>query len=465
MLTAECFAKSKDGTSKFWLCLNRQAACLGILWLVAGYLSAQPPVKKSADLNALELYLAKNAPTTEQLQTFKDEVAKLKGFGSFSYSFLTDFETNQSRHNFTMMRGQDEDLQRFPFVPFYFELNIHCEAISDAGLKALKSQKNLRRLWLTTTQVTDEGLKYLRDLENLTEVSLRQTRITDEGLKELATLDKLECLDLRDTSISDAGVNELKCFKQLSLIRLSDTRVTEVGIKELVESLPHCKVTYKHPVQTTLYSRTAFKMETVKVQAGKFVMGSSKNDLERIQQKFDSKRVDETEHEVELSSFHIGKYPVTRGHFRVFVAQTNYKTDAEKDGKGGEGFDPIERKIKDRDSRYSWRFCGVEQTDEHPVVNVSWNDANAFCDWLSRKMKRTVSLPTEAQFEFACRAGTTTMYFTGDDSISLKGFANVCDLSFCARKRLSQSVLSSMTASRLQVLWQSLSRMLGDCMT
>ena len=62
---------------------------------------------------------------------------------------------------------------------------------------------------------------------------------------------------------------------------------------------------------------------------------------------------------------------------------------------------------------------GFEQTDQHPVVNVSWNDAVAFAEWLSRKEGKTYRLPTEAEWEYACRAGTTTRYFCGDDAEGL----------------------------------------------
>ncbi len=76
---------------------------------------------------------------------------------------------------------------------------------------------------------------------------------------------------------------------------------------------------------------------------------------------------------------------------------------------------------------YSWRNTGFEQTDEHPVVNVSWNDAVAFCKWLSRKEGKTYRLPTEAEWEYACRAGTTTRYYSGDDPETLAKVANVAD--------------------------------------
>ena len=77
--------------------------------------------------------------------------------------------------------------------------------------------------------------------------------------------------------------------------------------------------------------------------------------------------------------------------------------------------------------KYSWRNAGFEQTDEHPVVCMSWNDAVEFCKWLSRKEGKTYRLPTEAEWEYACRAGTTTRYYSGDDPETLAKVGNVAD--------------------------------------
>jgi formylglycine-generating enzyme required for sulfatase activity len=61
------------------------------------------------------------------------------------------------------------------------------------------------------------------------------------------------------------------------------------------------------------------------------------------------------------------------------------------------------------------------------VVLVSWNDAKAFCEWLSRRDRRTYRLPTEAEWEYACRARSTTRYWNGDDQEGLARIANVAD--------------------------------------
>jgi sulfatase modifying factor 1 len=80
-----------------------------------------------------------------------------------------------------------------------------------------------------------------------------------------------------------------------------------------------------------------------------------------------------------------------------------------------------------QDPKYTWLNPGFEQTDEHPVVNVSWNDAAAFCAWLSRVDGHPYRLPSEAEWEYACRAGTVTKYSSGDNPESLTAIGNVAD--------------------------------------
>ncbi len=161
-------------------------------------------------------------------------------------------------------------------------------------------------------------------------------------------------------------------------------------------------------------------MKFAPIKAGEFLMGSPDTDRDA----FDDEK---PQHRVRITRpFYLGVYEVTRGQFRRFVDDSGYQTEAEKDGKGGWGWNEDAKKFE-QNPRYTWREAGFEQTDLHPVVNVSWNDAVAFAEWLSRKEGKTYRLPTEAEWEYACRAGTTTRYFCGDDAEALAEVGNVAD--------------------------------------
>ena len=159
------------------------------------------------------------------------------------------------------------------------------------------------------------------------------------------------------------------------------------------------------------------------IPAGKFLMGSPETEKFRDASS-------ETQHEVTISqSFYMGTTHVTVDQFAAFVKATGYQTDIEKRGLA------FTLEIRDGDfhgqrvTDCSWRNPGFAQEGNHPVVQVSWNDANAFCDWLSKKSDKTLVLPTEAQWEYACRAGTTTTYPWGDNPDDGKGWANCADQS------------------------------------
>ena len=176
-------------------------------------------------------------------------------------------------------------------------------------------------------------------------------------------------------------------------------------------------------------------MKLKRLPAGEFLMGSTPGDVDEVV-KFDpsvkkSDLADEQpQHRVRITQpYYLGLHEVTKGEFAQFVNATGHKTEAETDGKGGWGYNAT-TKSSEQDVRYSWRATGFSQTDSHPVVNVTWNDAVAFCAWLSRQERKTYRLPTEAEWEYACRAGTQSLFATGSGPASLEGFANVRDASF-----------------------------------
>src|SRR5262249_8420067 len=123
------------------------------------------------------------------------------------------------------------------------------------------------------------------------------------------------------------------------------------------------------------------------------------------------------QHLVKLTKpYRIAAHEVTVAQFRQFVEAAKYKTDAEKDGQGGQVIDR-KRNAFVHDRKTSWRNPGPYQArDDHPVTQVSWNDAEAFCKWLSDREDVKYRLPTEAEWEFACRGGSAGRYSFGDDA-------------------------------------------------
>ena len=172
-------------------------------------------------------------------------------------------------------------------------------------------------------------------------------------------------------------------------------------------------------------------LELVRIPKGSFQMGTTDADVKVLAKLF--KRPESTfyrelpKHRVTITrDFYLGKTHVTVGQFRRFVAATGYKTEAEL-GEGAWGAD--ERGNWSLHKDYNWMNPGFPQTDRHPVVCVSWNDGKKFMDWLRTEYGVAAAFPTEAEFEYANRGGTTTFYFTGDRIESLNGYANFGDAS------------------------------------
>lgn len=140
------------------------------------------------------------------------------------------------------------------------------------------------------------------------------------------------------------------------------------------------------------------------IPAGCFLMGNTFEDAYHIERPV---------HEVCISSFSISPFPVTRGEFGMFVTETGYRTDAEK----GDGCNIFEGSNWKKDPAATWRSPGFLQEADHPVVCVSWNDAGAYANWLTRKNNRIYRLPTEAEWEYAARSGGKNERFAGGDDI------------------------------------------------
>jgi formylglycine-generating enzyme required for sulfatase activity len=179
------------------------------------------------------------------------------------------------------------------------------------------------------------------------------------------------------------------------------------------------------PVEIT----NSIGMKFMLIPPGEFMMGSSQTEVANLLKDaagewyYDIVREliqsESPQHTVRITKpFYVAIHEVTVGKFTAFVEATGYKTEAETDGKGGSTSFPWQQRPD-----LNWKNMGSEQSDQHPVVNVTWNDAVAFCKWLSEKEGSKYRLPSEAQWEYACRAGSATRWSFGDNKADLDRYA------------------------------------------
>ena len=143
-------------------------------------------------------------------------------------------------------------------------------------------------------------------------------------------------------------------------------------------------------------------MAFVHIQPGTFFMGSPSGEPGR--------QARERRHEVTLTKgFYIQTTEVTVGQWRAFVRATNYRSEAET---GGGAWFHRGKKWLQKAGR-TWDNPGFSQTENNPVTCVSWNDVQKFIQWLRQKERHAYRLPTESEWEYACRAGSQTAFSNG----------------------------------------------------
>jgi len=165
----------------------------------------------------------------------------------------------------------------------------------------------------------------------------------------------------------------------------------------------------------------AIGMRMVLVPPGEFLMGTPEEEKGPRDQK--------PQHQVRITRpFRLAVHEVTVGQFRSFVDATGCQTEAEVEIAKAERAS-TSKKRPARAIRATWQNLRFQQADDHPVVLVTWNDANRFCAWLSEKEGRKYRLPTEAEWECAARAGTQKRFLDSDDAYGSLPIGNLADAS------------------------------------
>jgi len=205
-------------------------------------------------------------------------------------------------------------------------------------------------------------------------------------------------------------------------------------------------------LETTVTSTNSLGTTMVLIPPGEFLMGSSDEQIDAALKMATELKIDQRtqdrirnqegpQHRMLLTRpYLLAATEVTIAQFRTFAGVTGYQTEAEVLGTGNSAA-TAKAAPKDR-NEFTWRSPGFAQREAAAVSQVSWNDAAVFCNWLSKREKRTPAyrqgtrnewvldarsngyrLPSEAQWEFACRAGTTTQFHFGGRYQSLSQYA------------------------------------------
>lgn len=187
-----------------------------------------------------------------------------------------------------------------------------------------------------------------------------------------------------------------------------------------MQARTHQEVWAKH-LGTTVETTNSVDAKMVLIPPGEFLMGSSDEQIEAIIKDAEELRAgqdtigriqkdERPQHRVVITKpFFLGATEVTIGQFKKFVAATGFQTHAESNSTD--------------DTRRTYLRPGYSVTDDSPVSCVNWEEAVAYCRWLSDLEKATYRLPTEAEWEYACRAGTKTLWSWGDDRTLIEKYA------------------------------------------
>lgn len=159
---------------------------------------------------------------------------------------------------------------------------------------------------------------------------------------------------------------------------------------------------------------TAYTGPMVKIPSGEFWMGSHAGDWK-------AEADEQPQHSVKIRGFKLAQYEVTVQQYAKFVDATGYT--------GGSSCWQMTKDGSYKDIPGNWRAPGFAQGQLNPVVCVSWDDAQAYVKWLTKVTGQRFRLPSEAEWEYAARAGTDTLWHWGNDPADACRYANGADAS------------------------------------
>ena len=231
---------------------------------------------------------------------------------------------------------------------------------------------------------------------------------------QLVDIPELEAVTFRTARWHDVELRQV-LFQALPPADLAAflSQVEKVGGAAARASLPTATAwAFHEPLQrdarppgATAEASDPLSLTLVEIPAGSFLMGSPPEEPERSED-------EGPQHEVKLASFFMSHTPITQAQWREVAGWQPLPAE-----RWGQDLNPDPSHFQNREGQAEGEvrlFEGEDNTDNRPVENVSWLDAMEFCNRLSQRTGRTYTLPSEAQWEYACRAGTTTPFNFGE---------------------------------------------------
>jgi len=278
-----------------------------------------------------------------------------------------------------------------------------------AGIAAITDQQMDQIYLLVEEGDFESALEGIGEAEALGMDAERLAQVqTDIQSAQADEMDRLlsETLDFIDDGAYEDAESNINVLIGMG----ADARQIERLRSALDDAMRYAGFEPGQSFQDGLGNSDAFGPVMVVIPSGSFVMGSPDDEQDRFENEGPQFRVRFER------GFALSRTEITVAQFRQFVQDTRYTTDAERAGRSR-----IYREASgriDQTSDVDWRnnYLGQEAEDNTPVIHVSFNDAQAYADWLSEQTGRPYRLPSEAEFEYALRAGTTTRYWWGDES-------------------------------------------------
>jgi formylglycine-generating enzyme required for sulfatase activity len=289
----------------------------------------------------------------------------------------SDYRKKQNQQYKAKLQRYEQEFRRE--IAAGYPINEHARA----GLQSFQKSLGLHAEDVTQIEqplIAPKKAEYQREQEEIKQKL---------ALENQRKIEQQQLIEQQRNQDATKQLSSLKSFKfrvaKVNVLSKTVEKQGRFGKKKKTETINTCNITYQRCQAEYFVEELSdgSPLEMVAIAGGNFLMGSPDTEAER-------RNTESPQHPVTIKSFFLGRYPVTQEQWRI-VAATYAKVNIELN------HDPSE-------------FKGAKR----PVEQVSWYEAQEYCDRLAKKTKRPYRLPTEAEWEYACRAETTTPFYFGN---------------------------------------------------